>query len=67
VPDAEHLGLFVPIADGDGRVTSIRWLFPPYQVGPYSDGMQEVEVPIDEIRSAISPAWARALGLAPTS
>jgi hypothetical protein len=67
VPDAEHLGLFVPIADNDGRVTAIRWLFPPYQVGPYSDGMQEVEVPIDEIRSAISPTWTGALGLAPTS
>lgn len=65
-PDAEHLGLFVPIADSGGRVTAIRWLFPPYQGGPYSDGLQVAEVPLDEIRPAIGPDWARALGIAPT-
>jgi hypothetical protein len=29
----------------DGRLRALRFVFPPYQVGPYSDGVQTVEVP----------------------
>ena len=42
---------------------ALRFVFPPYQVGPYSDGVQTVEVPAavlrpylaDDVRGLFSP------------
>ena len=31
--------------DAGGRIAALRFVFPPYQVGPYSDGTQTVDVP----------------------
>lgn len=44
-PDPRNFAQFEPVLDGAGRITALRFVFPPYQVGPYSDGMQAVEVP----------------------
>ena len=33
------------MVDANGRITALRFVFPPYQVGPYSDGTQTVDVP----------------------
>ncbi|HRN62176.1 MAG TPA: RsiV family protein [Luteimonas sp.] len=44
-PDAEHFAEFEPVIGSDGLVVALRFVFPPYQVGPYSDGVQTVEVP----------------------
>ena len=44
-PEAANFAEFEPVQGADGRLRALRFVFPPYQVGPYSDGMQTVEVP----------------------
>lgn len=44
-PDADNFTEFEPVVGADGRLVALRFVFPPYQVGPYSDGVQTVEVP----------------------
>ena len=44
-PDADNFRQFEPVVGADGRIVALRFVFPPYQVGPYSDGVQAVEVP----------------------
>lgn len=44
-PEAANFTEFEPVLDAAGRITALRFVFPPYQVGPYSDGVQTVEVP----------------------
>lgn len=44
-PEAANFSEFEPVLDAAGRITALRFVFPPYQVGPYSDGVQSVEVP----------------------
>ena len=42
--DADNFAQFEPIARPDGTLSGLRFVFPPYQVGPYSDGTQSVQV-----------------------
>ena len=56
-PDPEHFSQFEPIVGHDGRIRSLRFVFPPYQVGPYSDGTQTVEVPAAALLPYIAPAY----------
>ncbi|MCD9086872.1 DUF3298 and DUF4163 domain-containing protein [Stenotrophomonas sp. SY1] len=44
-PDAGNFSQFQPVLDEAGRISALRFVFPPYQVGPYSDGTQTVDVP----------------------
>lgn len=44
-PGPEDFSQFEPVMAPDGTITALRFVFPPYQVGPYSDGVQTVEVP----------------------
>lgn len=44
-PDVDNFDQFEPVLSADGRLRALRFVFPPYQVGPYSDGVQTVEVP----------------------
>lgn len=44
-PDAANFAQFEPVMDAGGRIAALRFVFPPYQVGPYSDGTQTVDVP----------------------
>ncbi len=44
-PKAENFAEFQPVVDANGHITALRFVFPPYQVGPYSDGTQTVDVP----------------------
>ena len=44
-PKAANFEQFEPVLGADGRIAALRFVFPPYQVGPYSDGMQAVDVP----------------------
>ncbi len=57
-PDAENFRQFEPVMAADGRIASLRFVFPPYQVGPYSDGVQTVEVPVAVLRAHLAPAFA---------
>lgn len=44
-PDATNFRHFEPVLDGAGRISALRFVFPPEQVGPYEAGTQSVEVP----------------------
>lgn len=56
-PDPEHFSQFEPLMGADGRIRALRFVFPPYQVGPYSDGTQTVEVPAVALIPHIAPAY----------
>lgn len=43
--EADNFSQFQPVLDATGRISALRFVFPPYQVGPYSDGTQAVDVP----------------------
>lgn len=43
--DPANFAQFEPVMDPTGKVSALRFVFAPYQVGPYSDGTQTVEVP----------------------
>jgi hypothetical protein len=55
-PRAENFADFEPVLGADGRIAALRFVFPPYQVGPYSDGTQTVEVPASVLLPHIAPA-----------
>jgi len=44
-PDPANFAHFEPVMGPDGRIEALRFVFPPYQVGPYSDGTRTVVVP----------------------
>jgi hypothetical protein len=56
-PDPDNFAQFEPIVDGTGRITAVRFVFPPYQVGPYSDGTQSVDVPASVLLPHVAPAY----------
>ncbi|GAB3355496.1 DUF3298 and DUF4163 domain-containing protein [Lysobacter tyrosinilyticus] len=56
-PDPEHFSQFEPLIGSDGRIRALRFVFPPYQVGPYSDGTQTVEVSAVALLPYIAPAY----------
>lgn len=43
--DPDNFAQFEPVAAPDGRIGAVRFVFAPYQVGPYADGVQYAEVP----------------------
>lgn len=56
-PDAGNFAEFEPMAAPDGRLRGLRFVFPPYQVGPYSDGVHTVEVPASVLLPHVAPAY----------
>ena len=44
-PKAENFAQFEPVMDVSGRIRALRFVFAPYQVGPYVDGTRTVDVP----------------------
>lgn len=56
-PKAATFAQFEPIVGTDGRLSGLRFVFPPYQVGPYSDGTQTVEVPAAVLLPHVAPAY----------
>jgi hypothetical protein len=55
-PKVENFADFEPVLGADGKIAALRFVFPPYQVGPYSDGTQKVEVPAQVLLPHIAPA-----------
>ena len=49
-PSAENFSQFEPVRAADGRIGALRFVFPPYQVGPYADGVRTVDVPAQVLR-----------------
>lgn len=56
-PDPRNFAQFEPVLDGAGKITALRFVFPPYQVGPYSDGMQTVDVPAAVLLPMVAPGY----------
>ncbi|HEY5970626.1 MAG TPA: RsiV family protein, partial [Pseudoxanthomonas sp.] len=57
-PDIDNFSQFQPIVGADGKVTALRFVFPPYQVGPYADGTQTVDVPAAVLLPHVAPEYA---------
>lgn len=57
VAEAENFSHYRPVLDRDGNVTALRFVFPPYQVGPYSDGTQSVDVPMQWLRPHLAAEY----------
>jgi hypothetical protein len=55
-PNPENFANFEPVVGADGRIAALRFVFPPYQVGPYSDGVQRVEVPASVLLPLVAPS-----------
>lgn len=56
-PDPGNFSQFEPVLGPDGRITALRFVFPPYQVGPYADGRQTVDVPADVLLPHLAPTY----------
>lgn len=56
-PDAGNFAHFEPVPSTGGRLRALRFVFPPYQVGPYSDGIQTVEVPAAVLLPHVAPEY----------
>ena len=56
-PEAASFGQFEPVLGPDGKLVVLRFVFPPYQVGPYSDGEQTAEVPASVLLPHVAPQY----------
>lgn len=56
--DVDNFSQFQPIVGADGKIIALRFVFPPYQVGPYADGTQTVDVPAVILLPHIAPEYA---------
>jgi hypothetical protein len=54
---ADAFSQFEPRMGSDGRIVALRFVFPPYQVGPYADGTQTVDVPAEILLPHVAPAY----------
>ncbi|WP_052116085.1 DUF3298 and DUF4163 domain-containing protein [Lysobacter dokdonensis] len=56
-PKADAFSQFEPRVARDGKIDALRFVFPPYQVGPYVDGTQTVDVPAQVLLPHVAPAY----------
>ncbi len=56
---ADDFAVFEPVMTADGKIGALRFVFPPYQVGTYSDGMHTVELPAAQLVGMVNPAYRR--------
>ena len=56
-PEAANFSQFEPVVDADGRIRALRFVFPSYQVGPYSDGTRTVDIPASTLLPVIDPQY----------
>ena len=56
-PDPANFNQFEPVVGPGGKLSGLRFVFAPYQVGPYSDGTQTVEVPASALLPHVAPAY----------
>ncbi|WP_372391018.1 PdaC/SigV domain-containing protein [Xanthomonas sp. NCPPB 3582] len=54
----DNFAQFVPLLDAAGQITALRFVFPPYQVGPYSDGTQTADVAASTLLPWVAPEYA---------
>lgn len=56
-PQAENFGNFLITTDDGQRPLGLTLVFPPYQVAPYVNGSQQVDVPAAQFIDLLKPAW----------
>jgi hypothetical protein len=56
-PEPANFAQFEPLMGTGGKIRALRFVFPPYQVGPYSDGTQTVDVPAALLLPNVAPAY----------
>ena len=56
-PDPKNFARFEPVMNADGSIRALRFVFPPYQVAPYSDGTRKVEVPAQVLLPLVAPEY----------
>lgn len=56
-PKAENFTQFEPVMDVGGRIRALRFVFPPYQVGPYVDGTRTVDIPARMLLPIMAPEY----------
>lgn len=57
-PTAASFAAFEPVLAPDGqKLMALRFVFPPYQVGPYIDGVRSVEVPTTVLAPMLAPQF----------
>jgi hypothetical protein len=57
-PAAASFAAFEPVLAPEGdKLMGLRFVFPPYQVGPYVDGVRTVEVPTAVLMQHLAPAY----------
>lgn len=54
---AGNFAQFVPVLNASGQIAALRFVFPPYQVGPYSDGTQTADVTTATLRAWVAPEY----------
>ncbi|CAD0357159.1 hypothetical protein ABQZ69_07795 [Xanthomonas sp. WHRI 8391] len=53
----DNFAQFVPVLNPAGQITALRFVFPPYQVGPYSDGTQTADVAATTLLAWVAPEY----------
>lgn len=56
-PGSDNFAMFEPVVTPSGKLRALRFVFAPYQVGPYSDGTQTVEVPAAVLLPHVAPTY----------
>ena len=56
-PDPKNFASFEPVMNADGSIRALRFVFPPAQVGPYSDGTRNVDVPAQVLLPLVAPEY----------
>ncbi|MGO1071711.1 DUF3298 domain-containing protein [Lysobacter sp. CA199] len=55
--DPANFAMFEPMRSADGKLSGLKFVFAPYEVGPYSDGTQTVEVPASVLLPYLAPEY----------
>lgn len=56
-PDPQNFARFEPVMNADGSIRALRFVFPPAQVAPYSDGTRSVDVPAQVLVPLVAPDY----------
>ena len=56
-PTADNFARFEPVMNADGSIRALRFVFPPYQVAPYSEGTRTVDVPSKLLMPLVAPDY----------
>lgn len=56
-PAASEFSEFEPMIDAQGKLVGLTFVFPPYQVAGYSDGIQRADVPVSVFQQYLNPKY----------